>query len=1046
MKKFNGARNKHNHHKNKKIHDSRNKLKELLEDNAEIAEKEENSDIDETRFYDTDDLDKELAESKATDDTISMKISDIEKAKKESEEAKDDDFESEDIEIVRSKDSDEKKEEKADKEDSVDEKSEEDDDIDVPFSVSKRNSENRFKEKNRRMSKNKKTKSKEKSEEELDDKTYRKPKNVKALIAKEKLKNGKKKKKHKILRRVIKIILSLIIIGIVAVAAFIFATFNSDKWSITREQLLSDAGAKIYDADGELILELTGDEINKKVKLDEMGKIPDAFIAIEDERFYEHNGVDIKRTGSAIFSFIFSGGKTDFGGSTITQQLVKITMKDDDRSGIAGVQRKIREWSRAVHVEEMLSKEEILQRYLNRIYLGNSGSLELRGVEAASQYYFNKPAKDISVAQAAYIAGINHAPGSYNPFSTDEKEIEKCKKRSLTVIGKMHELGKITDEEYEAAKEEANNGCGFTKGEVSNGKSELSYHAAAALDEIAREIANRDDIQYSEARDMLVNSGYNIYTTVKKQAQEGLDKVFYDDDYIVNGTRPKDWDADRKGQSAMVVIDPKTGYVVAEDGGLGSTQSTLGLNRGLSHRQGGSAFKPLVTVAPGLEAGIITPATLFYDVKTTFGRNYTVNNDSNSYHNIENMRGILTHSCNVPEVKLISILTPEKSSEFLNSIGIEADPANYGLSAALGSVDVSPLEMAAGYAMILNGGEYIEPTFYTKVTNQAGETVIETTQERKRVMSPENAYLEISMLTGPVKSGTASSFAYYLGNMGVAGKTGTTQTAQDRWFCGMTPYYAASCWYGNDNNNGEFRGTNPAAKVWFHSMKKIIECCGQENKDFERPEGIVTRSVCRATGRLAGSGCTDTYSEIFNGNQLPKVCEGHGSLTKVTICKESGKIATPNCKDVEEKTFGDALDTEREANWSPNLKSTKAPEETCDVHPVIEVEVPNVIGLTQKDAEEKIKAAGFVVETKKGIDETGKTPKGKVYKQDPNGKTKATQGAKIVIVVSQSGGETPTPTPTENTTTPPTNTVTPTENTTTPPATNTTTPDTTPSN
>ena len=558
MKKFNGARNKHNHHKNKKIHDSKSKIKELLE---EDIEKVDNSDIDETKFYDTDDLDKEMAELKATDDTISMKISDIEKASKESikEDAdidKEDDFEDDEIEVVRFKDSDDAKKEKKDV-DSVEEKSDEDDDIDVPISMRKKSNENRFKEKNRRMSKDKKPKSKEKSEEEIADKTFRKPKNVKALIAKEKVKNGKKKKKHKILRRVIKITLSLIVIGIVAIAAFIFATFNSDKWSITREQLLSDAGAKIYDSEGQLILELTGDEINKKVKLDEMGKIPDAFISIEDERFYEHNGVDIKRTGSAIFSFILSGGKTNFGGSTITQQLVKITMKDDDRSGIAGIQRKIREWSRAVHVEEMLSKEEILQRYLNRIYLGNSGSLELRGVEAASKYYFNKSAKDISIAQAAFIAGINHAPGSYNPFSTDEKEIKSCKDRALTVVGKMHDLGKINDEEYNAAKEEVNNGMG----------SELSYHAAAAIDEIAREIANRDDLEYSEARDMLVNSGYSIYTTVNSKAQAGLDKVFYDDDYIVNGIRPKNWDADHKGQSAMVVIDPKTGYVVAEDGG-----------------------------------------------------------------------------------------------------------------------------------------------------------------------------------------------------------------------------------------------------------------------------------------------------------------------------------------------------------------------------------------------------------------------------------------------------------------------------------------------
>ena len=191
----------------------------------------------------------------------------------------------------------------------------------------------------------------------------------------------------------------------------------------TREELLSEAGAIIYDNNGNELVRLTGDEINKKVELNEMSKVPDAFISIEDERYYSHHGVDFKRTAAAIVNFITHGGNSSFGGSTITQQLVKITMKDDSRSGVSGVQRKIREWSRAYQVEDMLTKDEILTRYLNRIFLGSApNGLEIRGVEAAANYYFNKTAKDLSPAQAAFIAGINHAPNSYNPFTEKDHD------------------------------------------------------------------------------------------------------------------------------------------------------------------------------------------------------------------------------------------------------------------------------------------------------------------------------------------------------------------------------------------------------------------------------------------------------------------------------------------------------------------------------------------------------------------------------------------------------------------------------------------------
>ena len=291
-----------------------------------------------------------------------------------------------------------------------------------------------------------------------------------------------------------------------------------------------------------------------------MGKIPEAFISIEDERFYQHKGVDIKRTAHAILNYIIHKGDTSFGGSTITQQLVKISMNDKDKSW----ERKIREWSRAVQVEKMLTKDQILQRYLNRIYLGSANGLEIRGVEAASNYYFNKSAKDLSIAEAAFIAGINHSPNNYNVFTSETDISEKVKTRTLNV------------------------------------------------NQISNELADKKDISYDEAREIVVNSGYKIYTTVNTDIQKKMEEVFANKKYIYKGSNAKKG-VDNSGQSGMVVIDPKTGYVVGEVGGLGDDNNTLGLNRGLTKRQGGSAFKPLVTIAPGLENKVITASTLFYD-------------------------------------------------------------------------------------------------------------------------------------------------------------------------------------------------------------------------------------------------------------------------------------------------------------------------------------------------------------------------------------------------------------------------------------------------
>ena len=853
--------------------------------------------------------------------------------------------------------------------------------------------------------KKKSTNSKAKNTTKMNNK---KEKDIKRLEKKKKKEDKKKNRKHPKLWLAFKIFLILMLLLIIAGVAAFSAIFFSDKWTITKEQLLSDKGLQIVDKDGNLITSLTGAEITKKVTLSEMSKLPDAFIAIEDKRFYEHGGIDIKRTVSAIFSYgisVITGKEASYGGSSITQQLVKITMNDDARGGLAGIERKIREWSRAIQVEKMLIKDQILERYLNRIYLGASGGLEVRGVESAANFYFNKKASELDIAQCAFIAGINHSPNAYNPFDESTDNSEKIKNRTLTVLGEMHEQGKINDEEYNSAVEETKNGLAFSKGSVSNGNSSLSYHASATIKQVSEELAEKEDISVSEARELLVNSGYTIYTTVDTKVQSAMEEEYKKSSHIIKNKNGE------TVQSAMVMIEPSTGYVVAEVGGLGEGQDTLGINRGIdSGRQPGSSFKPLVTVAPGLENGVITAATLFDDTKTTFGKDYRPKNDSNKYLGIANMRDILKYSSNVPEVKLLSLLGIDKSVEFLSKININVTDEFKDLSLALGTPSITPLQMAAGYAMLANGGVYITPTFYTKVVDQDGNIVIEPVQEKTRVMSEANVYIETSMLEGPINGGTAGSFRGYLGSMAVAGKTGTTDAKYDRWFCGYTPYYAAACWYGYDQPQVvNTSGSNPAARIWFPVMKAAIE--GKEVKDFTKPENIVSAKICKDSGKKATDKCKNTYTEIFVKGTIPEDCSGH---TTTTICKETGKIATEFCPETEEKLYTEEIDTEKKGNWKTDGKENKntPPEEVCDVHTTAqEIAVPNVVGKNQADAKKALEDAGFKVKILE--DEDKKKKKGVVLKQSA---TKAAKGATITITVNTYNGGSGSSNTTENTT------------------------------
>ena len=737
------------------------------------------------------------------------------------------------------------------------------------------------------------------------------------------------------------IFLLLCVIGAGVVAGIFFGLFGND-FEITKDELkIASSNSVVVDANGGVIANLSGDEQRKIIKLEDMSSyLPKAYVAIEDERFYKHHGVDFKRTAGAIVNTLLKGNSS-YGGSTITQQLVKNITDDKDTKGLAGITRKIKEWAKAYQVERMISKDQILELYLNILFIGGEGNLH--GVELGAEYYFNKSAKDLSLAECAYMAGINSSPMSYNPFDSSKDNSEKIKTKTKTVLKKMKDLGYINQEEYNSAVAEADSGLKFNKGKITS-SSNYSYHTDAVLDQVINQVMQEKGISRELAENYIYSSGLTIYSTVDSSVQSRVEEEYQKDKYIKSG-KDKDTNGNKKNehtQSGMAVIDYKTGNVVAVAGGLGSKQGA-GWNRATQmKKQTGSSIKMIADIAPALEEKIITPATVYADEKTDFG-NYTPKNDKDKYgidnSKYMNVRTAIALSRNIPAVKIMKELTPKKSLSYLKKMGFSAldEKKDEVPALAIGGMTngASPLEMAAAYGTIANDGVYITPTFYTKVVDSSGNTVMTPNQEETRVFSEQTAYLAKSINMEPVTNthGTAKYCA--IKGMDVAAKTGTTDNSCDRWLCGFTPYYAAATWFGYDNNE-EVTGfaQNPAGQIWSSIMTDIHK--NLESKKFEQPTGIVKQTVCKTTGCLATTSCKDTYEEIFASNALPEKCQGHGSQQ---ICSESNKVATQYCSQytsVRTNYFGSVIPKEQLNLWKPlNGSSTSKSgkiTEVCDLH------------------------------------------------------------------------------------------------------------------
>ena len=692
-------------------------------------------------------------------------------------------------------------------------------------------------------------------------KNQRRQKNRKNEMTNKKSKeNDQEPKKKKITKKKIFLIIVLIIILIFA----IWLGISTHIWKTMASEMVKNENSIVVDTDGKELAKLGSERKQIKVTLSEIpSDIKNAYIAIEAERYYSHGGIDVKRTAAAIGSYIIHFGSSSYGGSTITQQLVKnLTGDSTDNIG-----RKVSEWWKASQLETCLSKDEILEAYLNVIYVGPN----MYGIGTGAKYYFNKDVKDLSLEECAFLAGINNSPNSYNPFG-DSDNTEKISKRVKTVLAKMLELKYIDENSYNTAISNIDKGLKFKKGTITSSDGVYSYHTDALITEIVNDIKKKYDISETFATNYINMAGLKISSTQDSNVQKQMETESKKSKYILRSDNGED-----TSQAAMVIIDHTTGHVIGCTGGLGEKTEARSFNRATQTvRQTGSSIKPLSVLAPGIDKKAITASTIFDDTEQDFADGYHPTDYNGSLGKIT-VRRAVESSQNIPFVEMMEEIKPKTAMQYLKNMGISTlTEEDNSLVLALGGlqVGISPLQMAGAYATIANDGEYIEPVFYSKICNNSGSTIVEPKQEKRRVFSKEVAYILKEILTQPVCGSNGTATYCKIQGIDVAAKTGTTDGDYDRWLCGFTPYYTAVTWFGFDQNETvKYNNKNPAGLIWANVMSRIHT--GKQGATFEKPYAITQATICAKTGQKARSGCTDTYTEYFLWFTVPGLCAEH---------------------------------------------------------------------------------------------------------------------------------------------------------------------------
>lgn len=647
-------------------------------------------------------------------------------------------------------------------------------------------------------------------------------------------------------------VLALILVGFLSVAAF-FALAKFTTAKILTKDMAPMASSQFFDAKGNLITTVDSEEDRIPVTIDKTPKnLQHAFLAAEDIRFYEHGGIDFRGIGRAIYTYVRWGEVQ--GGSTITQQLAKNYFLTQEQT----LSRKLHEAFIALQIEQKYTKNEILEMYMNQIYFGQ-GSY---GVETAANTYFGKHVQDLDLAQCAMIAGIPKSPNYYSPLSNPKA----AKERQKTVLEQMAKYGFITKEQADEAYAEP-----LTYKSLNESPGSKKYF----IDYVIQLLVDKF------GPDAVYKQGLKVYTTLDPDMQKAAEKAA-----AQTPTYYTDSNKLKQPQSAIVAVDPKTGYIKAMIGGRGTDQFNRAV---MAERQPGSAFKPFVYMN-AFEQGA-TPSDTVQD--SPIPGDWNPQNYDRSFHGTVTYRTALTYSYNVPAVKVAMKYGPEKIVKLAKKFGITTlvdDDENAVI--ALGGLThgVTPLEMAGAYGGIANMGKFNKPTPIIKILDRNGKVLYEHKANPTQVVKPETAYMMISMMEDVMTRGTGRGAAI---SRPCAGKSGTTSDYHDAWFVGFTPDLACAVWIGDDNNDslGGMTGGGEPATLWRTFMSNAL--ADTPASDFDKPDGFKMpapkyEAPKKSSSSSSSKKAADTKkSSKSKADALP----GEGNVPQPP--RSSGKSSTP---------------------------------------------------------------------------------------------------------------------------------------------------------
>lgn len=770
------------------------------------------------------------------------------------------------------------------------------------------------------------------------------------------------------------IVFTLILCVVFSVVGIVRGLTDSAP-DINEENIMPDGYPSIiYDANGKKVQKLMGINANREYK--KITDIPEcvqnAFVAIEDARFYKHSGVDLQGILRAVFSAL-SDEKMTQGASTITQQLLKnqVFGGGNEKSFFGKVSRKIQEQSLAIKLESTIDKKKILEYYLNTINLGQN----TMGVETASKRYFGKSVSKLTVSEAAVLAGITQNPTEYNPITEQQNNEAKRK----IILKNMLDQEYITEDEYEEAlgDEVYSRIQDINKEKRTSSYGDInSYYVDAVIENVVSDLKQKLGYTETQAYNAIYREGLKIYTCQDQSLQKICDDVINNDKYYQKNTKSylsyqlkvKKSDGEtesytegdvrafindahkkrisfyfknrkkaekyiklfkkknldkhdkilsesinliKQPQASFVLMEQSTGKVRAIVGGRGEKTANRTLNRASSSkRQPGSTFKVLSTYLPALDTSGFTLANVMDDAPYKYpGTNKRVKDwDSSGYKGLTSLRQGIVDSVNIVTVKTFQKVTPQTGFDYLLNLGFTtlvdrretSDGQIYSdiqLPTALGGLTdgVTNVELTAAYAAIANGGTYIKPVYYTKIVDSKGNVLLQNSKSGKKVMKNTTAWLLTDAMKDVIKRGTGKKAAFKKIKMPQAGKTGTTSDNTDFWFEGYTPYYTAGIWLGYDSMFTQMSGS--ASKImWRDIMEKVHKVKKLKNKNFKKPEDIITRKICKKCGKLAVYGLcdraldgNDIKTEYFaRGTQPKESCDCH---VKYTFSNSTGHMA-----------------------------------------------------------------------------------------------------------------------------------------------------------